>query len=215
MRVWFQVFPVFTCRIPTRTYGQKWEQGRWQPHNYQHNKDTPMRHYQRIIQGLYNGIISESKIQISNKNSKKFEVDASNLPVHWYTTQMHYTGRGEVNIETIPHITHYWAKHPFAGYFNGSIKGHGTQCHQHIRHSQGDHKIICNNPVLSPECSRKTWKKAKEIQKNKKYWIAFESQVFGVLGLHKMEMGDGCGKCNLLLAQMLLDYFLKFVTAEV
>lgn len=49
---------------------------------------------------------------------------------------MHDAGRGEVDVEAVPHVAHHGAEHPLARDHNGSIKCHRTEGDQHVGDGQ-------------------------------------------------------------------------------
>lgn len=71
---------------------------------------------------------------------------------------------GEVNIQTIVNIAHEWSEHPFATrQFNGCIKCHRTQRHQHISHCQRNNKVVGDDSIDPVKTSPKTKKEFNQI----------------------------------------------------
>lgn len=89
-----------------------------------------------------------SQILVDFRRSLYFDILSFISPVHTDATQMKNTGRTEVHIQAVPHVTHEEAEVPLARHLHGSVERHGHHRHQHIRERQRNHEVVRDNSEL-------------------------------------------------------------------
>lgn len=114
-------------RVPAHENGEERHEGRGAPHDCQHHRELTVSHYQRVVQGLHDGVVT----------------------VNTDAAQVEDRRRREVNVEGVPHVAHEIPEDPFAvSQLDTKIKTHREYRHQHVGQREADHEEVRYDPQL-------------------------------------------------------------------
>lgn len=114
-------------RVPTH---EDWEEGyesRRTPNHREHDNQFTLGHYERIVERLYNGVVS----------------------VYANTTKVEYGHCREVNVQRIPDVTHEVAEQPPSGRLDTEVEAHGPDGDEHVGQGEGHNEVVGDDAELA------------------------------------------------------------------
>lgn len=111
VRIISSVLEVFLGSVPSGEYRQEAHNRGRAPNHAQHATQSKIRHDQRIVQRLYDRVIT-------------IDADAA---------QMKYGNGAEKHVQRVPHVAHKIAEQPSSREFDRRVERHSENGDQHIR----------------------------------------------------------------------------------